>query len=207
LVSLFTASHLALSLFCWSTAAVAVLVLLHELGHAVVAKWLAIEVHGVVFAAGGGCCITEGAQTPGGEALYSAAGLAAQLPLLACSTLCICVPSGSMDMLPGCAAAVFTAVNVFLLLVNSWPSPGSDGRRIANALAQWWQRVPASRAPGVIQAVAQVPRPALEARSNALAGLHRAVPDPGPRRDRGSSTEGNDHARPNRQTGKRTRPG
>lgn len=132
----------AATLLAWSLVAVAALVVVHEASHAVVARWLSLEVHGVVFAAGGGCCVAERAESPAHELAYSAAGVAGQCVLLAASAGVLLAHPWS----PGPATphwhdgtAVFTAVNGLLIGVNGWPARGSDGQRMLAAALAWWR--------------------------------------------------------------------
>jgi Zn-dependent protease len=134
LVALVTASHLALSLFAWSAFAVAVLVLVHEFGHAVAARFSAVEVSGLVFAAGGGACLVGEAAGDVDDLLFSAGGLAAQAALLACSGAWLWSLGAAKWPAPDHGATVFSAVNLLLLVVNAWPGAHSDGARIVRAL-------------------------------------------------------------------------
>jgi Zn-dependent protease len=131
-VALFATGSLALDLFAWCMAAVSALVLLHEGAHAVVARSLSIEVHGLLFAAAGGCCLTEGAASTKHELAYSLAGLVCQFAVLVATTLVLVGVLPSIELRFG--AAVFTVVNVLLIVANSWPSPGSDGHRVVQAI-------------------------------------------------------------------------
>jgi Zn-dependent protease len=154
----------AVALFAWSLVAVAALVVVHEAGHAVVARWLSLEVHGVVFTAGGGCCVAERAESPAHELAYSAAGVAGQCVLLAASAGVLLF---AQPWSPGAAtphwhdgAAVFTAVNGLLIGFNGWPARGSDGQRMLAAALAWRRsRVaaaspPATAAPALMRVTA-----------------------------------------------------
>lgn len=132
--SYFAASELALALFLWSVGAVTLLVLVHELGHAVAARLLRMRVHGICLAAGGGCCLTDGAEHHGHEALYSASGLLAQGLLLAGTSLVFWQADAARAPWLTEGAAVLTAVNALLLAFNAWPRGGSDGHRVLGAL-------------------------------------------------------------------------
>ena len=132
IVTCFTAGHLALELFAWCLTAVSALALVHEAGHALVARLLSLEVHGLLFAAGGACCIADEAASAEHEVVYSAAGLAGQLVVLAATSLMLLGALPSPEL--GYGVAVFTAVNLLLILANCWPSGGSDGHRIVCAV-------------------------------------------------------------------------
>jgi hypothetical protein len=131
-ITMLSASGLAVELFAWCLAAVSALVLIHEAGHAAVARILSIEVHGLLFAAAGGCCFTEGAASAQDELAYSLAGLACQFAVLVATTLVLIGVLPSTELRFG--AAVFTAVNLLLIFANSWPSAGSDGHRVVLAV-------------------------------------------------------------------------
>jgi Zn-dependent protease len=128
------AGNLAFELFAWCLVAVSALALVHEAGHAAMARLLSLKVHALLFAAAGGCCIAEEAACAKHELAYSTAGLACQLVVLAATTLMLVGALPSPDGRYG--AAVFTAVNLLLVAANCWPSAGSDGHRIARALDQ-----------------------------------------------------------------------
>ena len=132
IVACFTASHLVLELFAWCLAAVSALALVHEAGHAVVARLLSLEVHALQFAAGGACCIADEASSAEHEVAYSAAGVVSQSVVLVATSLMLLGALPSPEV--GCGVAVFTAVNLLLILANCWPSGGSDGHRIACAV-------------------------------------------------------------------------
>jgi hypothetical protein len=143
-VTFVAAGNLAFELFAWCLLAVSALALIHETGHAAVARLLSMEVHALLFAAAGGCCITEQAASAKHELAYSAAGLACQLVVLVATTLMLLGAVPSQDLRYG--AGVFTAVNLFLIIANCWPSSGSDGHRIARALNLLLARRPESAA-------------------------------------------------------------
>lgn len=142
IVTWFAASNLALELFAWCLAAVSALALVHEAGHALVARLLSLEVHGLLFAAGGACCIADEAGSAEHEVAYSAAGVVSQMLVLAATSLMLvgAVPAPEL----GYGLAVFTAVNLLLIVGNCWPSGGSDGHRIVRAVS----RLRAAREPG-----------------------------------------------------------
>ena len=139
IVTCFTASNLAVELFAWCLAAVSALALVHEAGHAVVARLLSLEVHALLFTAGGACCIADEAASAGHEVAYSAAGVVSQTVVLVATSLMLLGALPSPEL--GYGVAVFTAVNLLLILANCWPSGGSDGHRIVCAV----DRLPALR--------------------------------------------------------------
>lgn len=134
-VALLAERALVVELFAWCLAAVSLLVVLHELGHALVARLLSIEVHGVLFAAAGGCCLTDDPSSATHELAYSTARLACQAVVLVATGFVLvgALPSPAPDH----AVAVFAGVNAVLIAANAWPVGGSDGHRIAGALGQW----------------------------------------------------------------------
>jgi hypothetical protein len=120
----------ALALFAWTALAVALVVMVHEAGHVFTARALGIEVHGLCFAAGGGCCLIGDTETHWHELAYSASGLVAQLVLALVLWLWAGPP---WPLTASDPTAVLAAVNALLWLVNAWPSRHSDGARIAKA--------------------------------------------------------------------------
>jgi len=133
-VTFVAAANLAFELFAWCLVAVSALALVHEVGHAAMARLLSLEVHALLFAAAGGCCIAEEAACAKHELAYSTAGLACQFVVLVATSLMLIDALASPDL--RCGAAVFTAVNLLLIVANGWPSGGSDGHRIARALSR-----------------------------------------------------------------------
>jgi hypothetical protein len=110
------------------------------------ARLLSIEVHAVVFAAGGGCCVAERAGSHAHEALYSAAGLGAQAVLLVAGSASLWQSGLAPDPSLGHGIAVFTGVNLVLFVANAWPSKRSDGWRLARACRKLARRVPPRQA-------------------------------------------------------------
>lgn len=139
-ITFVAAGNLAYELFAWCLVAVSAMALVHEVGHAAMARLLSLEVHALLFAAAGGCCIAEEAVCAKHELAYSAAGLACQLVVLAATTLMLLDALPSPGLRDG--VAVFTAVNLLLIVANCWPSAGSDGHRIARALNRLLAREP-----------------------------------------------------------------
>ncbi len=131
LASWWLAPDAAWAMFGWTALAVAVVVLVHEAGHVVAARLLGIEIEGLSFAAGGGCCLIGETDAHWRDLLYSGAGLLSQTVLAVvlwpvAGLLWPLTPSPN-------GAAVLAAANALLLVINAWPSGHSDGMRIVRA--------------------------------------------------------------------------
>ena len=126
-------------------------VVLHELGHAVVARRNGIETHGIdLWLLGGLARLSRDSDSPGVEFRIAAAGPAVTLLFgLACLGLGAALSSGSFgDALGfeenggvGAGEAVLawlTWVNAVLLVFNLIPGFPLDGGRMARAIA-WWR--------------------------------------------------------------------
>ena len=134
--SLFLTTSVALSLqiFLWTTAAVVVLVLVHELGHAVAAKILRLELVAVVIAHVGGRCFVAKKPSPRQDLFLSASGTLAQMAVFLATLGALSVLGAPTSLALKCVVIVFTGGNVVIMAVNLFPSKESDGARIVNAL-------------------------------------------------------------------------
>jgi Zn-dependent protease len=133
-----TSVSLSLQVFLWTTAAVVILVLIHELGHAVAARVLCLDLVAVVIAHVGGRCFIAKTPSPRQDLLLSAAGVLAQSAVLM-ATLALLWVLGTPTSLPlKCLVIVFTGGNVLVMAVNLLPSKDNDGARILNALRALW---------------------------------------------------------------------
>lgn len=135
--------------FRWAPAAwgaFVALILIHELGHAVMVrafrlKVASVDVHGI-----GGVCNFFGTTTPIGSALIAWGGVFGQLVLLALAlpaTLLlppVGAPWWATQLLD---SLIFT--NLYLMAINLLPVPGFDGAEAwklfgKNGLPAWWRR-------------------------------------------------------------------
>lgn len=133
-------------------------ILLHELGHALVARRNGIEVGGIELWLLGGLARMKPARTPQAELAVAVAG-----PLVSLAILVACVALGAsvldwddfvaaaqVDVRPGMGAAeavlgYVAGVNLFVFAFNLVPGLPLDGGRIALALA-WWRTGDRARA-------------------------------------------------------------
>jgi Zn-dependent protease len=133
-------------------------ILLHELGHALVARRNGIEVGGIDLWLLGGLARMQPARTPRAELSVAAAG-----PLVSLAILVVCVVLGvtvldwsdfraaaEVDVRPGMGAVeavlgYVAGVNLFVFAFNLVPGLPLDGGRIALALA-WWRTGDRARA-------------------------------------------------------------
>ena len=133
-------------------------ILLHELGHALVARRNDIEVGGIDLWLLGGLARMKPARTPRAELAVAAAGPAVSLALLAvCALLGATVldwgdfrSAAELEVRPGMGGAeavlgYVAGVNLFVFAFNLVPGLPLDGGRIALALA-WWRTGDRARA-------------------------------------------------------------
>jgi len=133
-----TSVLLALQVFFWTAAAVVVLVLVHEFGHAIAARILSLELVTIVIAYVGGRCFVTKKPSPREDLFLSGAGVLAQIAVLV-ATLSSLWLLGAPTSLPlKCVVIVFTGGNVLIMAVNLVPSKDNDGARIFNALRTLW---------------------------------------------------------------------
>jgi Zn-dependent protease len=134
LLALYASGGLALPVLAWTSAAVAILVLVHEAGHALAARLASLTVTTILVTGGGGCCLIDDAPSPAGDLVFSAGGLLAQAALLAGTATCLWAFGAARCVPLSCAVIAFTGVNLAMLVFNAWPVAGSDGERIVRAL-------------------------------------------------------------------------
>ena len=133
-------------------------ILLHELGHALVARRNGIEVGGIELWLLGGLARMKPARTPQAELAVAAAG-----PLVSLALLLICLVLGvtvldwsdfraaaQLDVRPGMGAAEAVlgyvgGINLIVFAFNLIPGLPLDGGRIALAL-EWWRTGDRARA-------------------------------------------------------------
>ena len=133
-------------------------ILLHELGHAIVARRYGIEVGGIELWLLGGLARMKPARTPGAEFAVAVAGPAVSLLLVALGFLAGLTvldwdgfwSAARLELAPGIdgAEAVIgyvTGINVFVFAFNLIPGLPLDGGRMALALA-WWRTGDRARA-------------------------------------------------------------
>jgi Zn-dependent protease len=115
-------------------------ILVHELGHAVVGKLLGIELHAVILHGTGGMCVFEGLPDRlSSRLLLLSGGAVSQLVLLSATLLVARMYVGHPPLALSCIAFVFVLFNSFVLIACLLPYGNSDGAQILVALRQAWQ--------------------------------------------------------------------
>lgn len=123
----------------WKTAvplvaAYTTLILLHELGHAFVAKAASLKVHAVLVTAAGGWCFADDPHSFGTRLMFYAGGIIAQILALLITVILLALFDSPDSVVLNCFALVFTIVNVILIVINIVPTEGTDGQKIWNLL-------------------------------------------------------------------------
>jgi Zn-dependent protease len=133
-----TSFMLALQGFLWTTTSVVILVLAHELGHALAAKAFSMQVNAIVVAHIGGLCFLSA--FPSARALFvvSAAGILMQLVLLLLTLVLLSIFGAPTTLPLKCVVMVFTGGNVLIMLLNLLPYGAHDGSRMVQGLRGMW---------------------------------------------------------------------
>lgn len=123
-------------------------VLLHELGHALVARHLTVPVQSITLFAFGGVAEAAGeAPNPGADFAIALAGPAANLLIAAGGGLLWLGSASGGPRIPGLIAAHLAVANLILALLNLLPGYPMDGGRVLRAVL-WFlgdDRLPATR--------------------------------------------------------------
>ena len=112
------------------------LILIHEFGHAIAAKAYSLNVHVVLVTAAGGWCYADEPPTIRSKLLFYGGGLIAQSVLLAATTMFLLFLDNTPPKILNPFILVFTVVNVVVLIVNIYPSKGTDGRHLWSILSE-----------------------------------------------------------------------
>lgn len=134
-----------LSGFRWSPGSLlgfTILVVLHELGHAIVValcrhRVVAVEVTGL-----GGVCRWSGNATPFEESLIAWGGVLAQLVVWIAAELWLSFGGGPRSLFTAEMLGVFTETNLWLMAVNLIPVEPLDGARAWRIFQSWNDRGP-----------------------------------------------------------------
>ena len=128
--------------------AYAVLILLHEMGHAVAAHIFSLKVTSIELSGIGGICRAEIPKSRLAALVYASAGIIAQLFLLVLVGTYINNNGWPTTVVGSSFAFVFTAVNILLVIINLIPNKtrrkayGTDGYLIWKLIHQWIRREP-----------------------------------------------------------------
>jgi Zn-dependent protease len=124
------------------------IIVLHELGHAWMARRLGCRVRSLCIGFVHGCCEYEAAETEAEDVLIAWAGALAQLAI-AVPMLIVASLFADRDLGYAAPAVVFLGyVNLLIALVSLAPAPGLDGHtawRGVPLLLDWWRARTATR--------------------------------------------------------------
>ena len=122
------------------------LILIHELGHAAVARWRGVEVEGIRLFFIHGTCSTEEPDYELDDVLIAWGGVAAQFVVLVIAfSASFLLPTVS-PFAHGLALTllrVLTEINLFIMIVNLLPVAPFDGAKawgILPILREWWKQ-------------------------------------------------------------------
>jgi Zn-dependent protease len=140
IASLFVTTSLSLSVqvFLWTTSAVVILVVAHEIGHAVAARIVSLRVVAIVIAHVGGRCFVDPPPPPRADLVLSAGGVLMQLALFAVTVTALWAIGAPTTLALKCVVLVLTGGNIVLMVINLLPYGGSDGARMVNAVRALW---------------------------------------------------------------------
>ncbi|MBX7117090.1 MAG: M50 family metallopeptidase [Myxococcaceae bacterium] len=124
------------------------LILFHEMGHALVVRRLGGTVYSLDVSAFGGLCRWAGHVSPIGRACIAWGGVWAQLLLFAGTQAAIAVHGAPTTLSMGHLVHAFTVTNWWIMLLNLIPVPPLDGAeawRLFPLLHYHWQRKRSAR--------------------------------------------------------------
>jgi Zn-dependent protease len=113
--------------FGFVTLALVLLLLIHELGHALVAISCSVQVTGIFLSGFGGlCCVAALPSSRSGRLMLHAAGFIAQALALAAAVGVIWLVGAPKSLWATCFAFVFIGINAVVLIVSLLPVVGND---------------------------------------------------------------------------------
>lgn len=120
-------------------AAVTLLLLGHEVGHAVWARRYGAEVLSIRVLPVGGLCVWRGDVTERQRSVIAAGGVMVQAAVWIAATLAVRLAPAPSPAWLGDVAYAWTTSNVFLILVNLLPVAPLDGHEVWRLPARWLQ--------------------------------------------------------------------
>jgi len=119
IISMFAGGGINLIMYC--SMAYALLILIHEFGHALAAKVMGLRVHAIHMSGLGGRCITDPPHSVEGAFFLYSSGLLAQLAVFAGSVLYIGTFGWPESTYGICLVNTFTFVNLVIFVCNLFP--------------------------------------------------------------------------------------
>ena len=125
------------------------LIVIHELGHALVARTCGLKVHALTFFAFGGLCRNDAPKTYLSAFAVVSAGLAAQFLVLVAALAYMRAIDDPMMGFTNPVTLVFAYMNIFIIVLNLIPEKrpgayGTDGYLLWKVLSRWIARKPFS---------------------------------------------------------------
>jgi len=106
------------------------LILIHEFGHAFAAAAAGSKVQAVLITGAGGWCFADEPVSLSSRFAFYAGGIIAQALVLFVAVVFLAVFGNPDSKILNLFILVFTVVNFVLILINVFPSEGTDGRKI-----------------------------------------------------------------------------
>lgn len=130
-----TSGAQAVQAFLWTTVSLVVLVIAHELGHALAARAFSMRVNAIVIANVGGMCLMGNVfPSPLALLIVSASGILVQLAILGVTLAWLSVYGTPTTLAFKCVAIVLTGGNALMIVLNLLPFGARDGARMVQGL-------------------------------------------------------------------------
>lgn len=117
-------------------AAYTIMVIVHELGHAIAAKIYSSKVHCILVTGTGGRCVTEKLRSFRASVMFYAGGIIAQLLLLLMVALYVVAFGSPESVILNSFVFVFTLPNAVSIVLNLIPAGRNDGMQLVTALRE-----------------------------------------------------------------------
>jgi Zn-dependent protease len=130
-----TSGALAIQAFIWTTGSLVILVVAHELGHALAARVFSVRVNAILIANIGGMCLMGNVfPSPLALLVISASGILMQMVIFVLALAYLSVYGAPTTLPLKCVTIVFTGGNALMVVLNLLPFGARDGARMVQGL-------------------------------------------------------------------------